>query len=827
MKTSNHKESLFRNDGNRFNTESRRFVDVLNGGMSRGEKKINTNKTYNGEIQSNKTEGLTLVRDTKWLGRIIEVEEHELNNTLLRRSVVGELKARCFLAKLLILCEEQGLGAIEVKILEGLEVLVVMENEITMENVLKDKDHGLRRWMYNLRGDCFQRPTGWTTWITILGVPVSCWGEGVVQIHTNNKGLINEEVTLYVDGKSHRVSVINEVRDIAIIDIQDKGNGGHAENGNGDEQVDENVMQIDEEEDDKEGEPDGGDEDSSEDEDGGRQNAGCDDGGGPVAGSGGRGDGEDDGSSFSGETKVLHGEVNRMLNAQRRGESLIGDHSRLKSGENSSSGKNNDGQSCKENGHVVGSKEGDACGLDKMAVQEGSKWKEGNSDSELRVTPTSRREKREVSPSSSAGSGKIRISKKRKDSVDSVFGDYEFEATFKQGIANEEKSEGKNKIGRKSVKWRGKPELKIQMEQIKEIREMIGVSWVRVEEEKKANDREGGVVDDNWIENLWGGQGYGYAHLPTIGNSGGIILIWDARVFACKEAVGDKRFIAVKGDWKGKNVDVFLVNLKEMMDFNDFINNMRLIEAPMGGRKFTRVSDDGMKFIVALDRKLSDHCPIVIKDMELDFGPKPFRIFNIWMDEPDFFKVVEEAWGKEVRSYRPDCIFRDKLKNVKASLRGWSKMRFGGHKEKVENLRNVAMKWEQEAEKRTLTDSERTSWLETRKQWEEKERESGNMIRKKARIKWAIEGDENSKFFHSHVRRRNNKYNIRGLMINGIWCEEPKSIKEEIARHFKNLFSEGRKIRPIFCSNKIEKISIEDAHILERGFEEKEVWEAI
>ncbi|GKC36202.1 hypothetical protein Tco_1048586 [Tanacetum coccineum] len=100
------------------------------------------------------------------------------------------------------------------------------------------------------------------------------------------------------------------------------------------------------------------------------------------------------------------------------------------------------------------------------------------------------------------------------------------------------------------------------------------------------------------------------------------------------------------------------------------------------------------------------------------------------------------------------------------------------------------------------------------------------MVRQKARIKWDIEGDKNSKFFHSHVRRRNNKCNIRVLMINGIWCEEPKLIKEEIARHFKNLFSKGRKIRPIFCSNKIEKISMEEARLLERGFEEKEAWEA-
>ncbi|GJQ91719.1 zinc finger, CCHC-type containing protein [Tanacetum coccineum] len=37
------------------------------------------------------------------------------------------------------------------------------------------------------------------------------------------------------------------------------------------------------------------------------------------------------------------------------------------------------------------------------------------------------------------------------------------------------------------------------------------------------------------------------------------------------------------------------VNLKEANDFNDFINEAKLVEIPMRGRKFTRVSDDEMK----------------------------------------------------------------------------------------------------------------------------------------------------------------------------------------------------------------------------------------
>ncbi|GKA87607.1 hypothetical protein Tco_0809371 [Tanacetum coccineum] len=145
----------------------------------------------------------------------------------------------------------------------------------------------------------------------------------------------------------------------------------------------------------------------------------------------------------------------------------------------------------------------------------------------------------------------------------------------------------------------------------------------------------------------------------------------------------------------------------------------------------------------------------------------------------------------------------------------------------MDSLRNEAMRWELEAEKRVLSDSERTSWMEARKQWEDKEREYSNMLRQKAIIMWDVKGDENSNLFHSQVRRMNNKCNLRGLMVNGLWCEDPKIIKAEMAKHYKCLFSEGGAIRPVFCNRKTDKISMEEARTLERSFNEKEVWDAI
>ncbi|GJS19725.1 reverse transcriptase domain, reverse transcriptase zinc-binding domain protein [Tanacetum coccineum] len=88
---------------------------------------------------------------------------------------------------------------------------------------------------------------------------------------------------------------------------------------------------------------------------------------------------------------------------------------------------------------------------------------------------------------------------------------------------------------------------------------------------------------------------------------------------------------------------------------------------------------------------------------------------------------------------------------------------------------------------------------------------------------YSAEGDENSKLFHSYVKRRNNKNNIRCLMINGVWCEDPTVIKSEIMRHYKELFMKRSTSRPIFCCERIHKISREEAALLEKEFSEVEI----
>ncbi|GJR43314.1 RNA-directed DNA polymerase, eukaryota [Tanacetum coccineum] len=58
----------------------------------------------------------------------------------------------------------------------------------------------------------------------------------------------------------------------------------------------------------------------------------------------------------------------------------------------------------------------------------------------------------------------------------------------------------------------------------------------------------------------------------------------------------------------------------------------------------------------------------------------------------------------------------------------------------------------------------------------------------KAKIQWAIEGDENSKFFYGIINRKRANLSIRGVMVDGEWVDNPNRVKEEFSSHFATRF---------------------------------------
>nr|GEU63412.1 RNA-directed DNA polymerase, eukaryota [Tanacetum cinerariifolium] len=278
---------------------------------------------------------------------------------------------------------------------------------------------------------------------------------------------------------------------------------------------------------------------------------------------------------------------------------------------------------------------------------------------------------------------------------------------------------------------------KAKKDWIKELNNKHKVNFLSIQEMKSDH------ISDMDIKSLWGNSKFDCTISESVGNSGGILCVWDPSIF-CKE-----NHIVLYGSWVSKKVKLLMIsiyapqssaskrilwnyisnligcwdghyvvmgdfnevrcvkdrfgsefNAQSANEFNCFISNSGLIEIQLEGYSFTwslqsakKMSKldrflvlDGLLSIfpylsgICLDRHLSDHRPILLREVLSDYGPSPFQ------------------------------------------------------------------------------------------------------------IQLAIEGDENSKFFHGIINRKRANLAIKGVMTDCDWVDDPCRVKEEFRLHFANRF---------------------------------------
>ncbi|GAU13743.1 hypothetical protein TSUD_82520 [Trifolium subterraneum] len=77
------------------------------------------------------------------------------------------------------------------------------------------------------------------------------------------------------------------------------------------------------------------------------------------------------------------------------------------------------------------------------------------------------------------------------------------------------------------------------------------------------------------------------------------------------------------------------------------------------------------------DRDISDHCPIWLIVSNSNWGPKPFRSINGWLEHPEFLSFVETSWKSFEVQGKKAYVLKEKFKLLKECLRKWNKEVFG------------------------------------------------------------------------------------------------------------------------------------------------------
>jgi hypothetical protein len=370
---------------------------------------------------------------------------------------------------------------------------------------------------------------------------------------------------------------------------------------------------------------------------------------------------------------------------------------------------------------------------------------------------------------------------------------------------------------------------------------------------------------------LWGSRNCDWLVVPSRGNSGGLLSMWNKDKFsiifsftgdgfagACLNIVEEQRIcylvnVYAKCDlqarrelWecilmskRGFGGDVWCVvgdfnsireleerrgvgvvslsrNRADISVFNDFISGMELLELPLYGRNFTWAHSNGVTMskldqvllsegcldiwpnpvVWALPIDVSDHCPIILRYNDVDWGPRPFRFRNFCLEDSDFKDMVTKVWANQQFTGWMGYILKERLKGLKEAIKKWNSEVYGEVDSKIQKLRSDIEDMDLRSERMGISDDEVLlckGWF--KELW--KLLKSKDAISfQKSRAKWLKEGDANSKYFHACVKNRGRQNSIKALKVQEGWIKGVVAVKSETVRFFSSHFAAVEGVQP-------------------------------
>ncbi|GKC17607.1 RNA-directed DNA polymerase, eukaryota, partial [Tanacetum coccineum] len=262
-----------------------------------------------------------------------------------------------------------------------------------------------------------------------------------------------------------------------------------------------------------------------------------------------------------------------------------------------------------------------------------------------------------------------------------------------------------------------------------------------------------------------------------------LISKWDGIALT----MGDLNEVREVGDRFGS-----VYNKKHSEIFNSFITNLNLFDVPLGGFRFTWANKwaskmskldrffatDGFHDVFPnitgyiLEKGIPDHRPILLKELVSDYGPTPFRFFHSWIDCEGFSELVTNTWKNFDSGESNGMIsFKKKLQHLKSVIRAWNISKsFSENQIKKDHLNRLYV-IDAKVDQGMATNDDLNSRIASMKLLSDIDRKDASDIAQKVKVKWALEGDENTSFFHSMLKKNRRQCAIKGILHNGSWIE--------------------------------------------------------
>ncbi|XP_028063060.1 uncharacterized protein LOC114266375 [Camellia sinensis] len=263
-------------------------------------------------------------------------------------------------------------------------------------------------------------------------------------------------------------------------------------------------------------------------------------------------------------------------------------------------------------------------------------------------------------------------------------------------------------------------------------------------------------MDDCFVKSIWPYEEMDFMEVDSDGSAGGLLCIYRPDIFKLRDCCCGKNFILLSGtscySFECVIVNIYAPNetvcMRQLWELlvnvyphysnpwcvgGDF-NEIRLMCERKGCSRRDRGRKDFNEFIDKIDRFLldprwlekfslkqwglsrtiSDHCPILLKEDERDWGLKPFKFLNPWLSHPTFLTEVKQIWENIQVSGSAGYRLMRNLKELKSHQRVWNKEVFGNIDNLLKSAEEELHDWDLKAESRTLADVELSKRREDR-----------------------------------------------------------------------------------------------------------------
>ncbi|GAU42680.1 hypothetical protein TSUD_131080 [Trifolium subterraneum] len=102
-----------------------------------------------------------------------------------------------------------------------------------------------------------------------------------------------------------------------------------------------------------------------------------------------------------------------------------------------------------------------------------------------------------------------------------------------------------------------------------------------------------------------------------------------------------------------------------------------------------------------------------------------------------------------------------------------------------------------------------------------------SLLKQKSRMRWAEDGDANSRYFHASLKGRRRRNQMVTIEKGDEWLQGVDCIKNEVKQHFEKTFSEEWLNRPFLSGVDFNVLNDEDSALFLEPFGEEEVMEVI